>query len=250
MSVYALMVYASLASRAGMYEIHPSQSTLAVEARCSERKVRDALIELEGLGVVERVRRKNAKGRATNAYLLHPNGRRRPSEVPAPGAVTSEVPAPGAVGNGTSEQTTPLIEVDREEIDIGPRKRGTRIPEPFMLTAEMKAWAVEEVPGLDVIQHTREFVDHWRAASGATATKVDWVAAWRNWMRKAHRWQGGTQQTFAQQKQNNMLSMIERLEREEQREALGDGEDPGHRSLGRGSGSDGVAGRDVAQAAR
>jgi len=247
--VYALLVYGALASRAGLYEIHPSQATLASEARCSERKVRDALIELERLGVIERVRRKGSKGRATNAYTLHPNGRRQPSVVPAPGAVTSEVTAPADGGNGTSEQTTPLIEVDREEVDR-PRKRGSRIPEPFMLTAEMKAWAAGEVPGLDVVAHTREFVDHWRAATGSTATKLDWVAAWRNWMRKAHRWQAGGRQTFAQQKQDNMLSMIERLEREEQREALGDGEGARHRSISGGPGSDGVAGRDVAQVAR
>lgn len=52
----------------------------------------------------------------------------------------------------------------------------------------MKAWATAEVPGLDVVAHTKEFVDYWRAESGAKATKADWVATWRNWMRKAHRW--------------------------------------------------------------
>lgn len=67
-----------------------------------------------------------------------------------------------------------------------------------MLTSDMKAWATSEVPGLDIAAHTREFVDHWRAASGPTATKRDWVAAWRNWMRKAHRWnapRGGAKPT-------------------------------------------------------
>lgn len=52
----------------------------------------------------------------------------------------------------------------------------------------MKAWAAAEVPGLDVVAHTKEFVDHWRSESGAKASKLDWVGAWRNWMRKAHRW--------------------------------------------------------------
>ena len=32
---------------------------------------------------------------------------------------------------------------------------------------------------------TDKFIDHFRSASGANARKVDWPAAWRNWMRRA-----------------------------------------------------------------
>ncbi|GAA5198639.1 hypothetical protein [Microbacterium jejuense] len=63
------------------------------------------------------------------------------------------------------------------------RKRATRIPDPFLLTADMKAWAVTEVPHVDVTHATKQFVDYWRAASGRTATKKDWLAAWRYWLR-------------------------------------------------------------------
>lgn len=66
----------------------------------------------------------------------------------------------------------------------GAAKRGTRIPEPFMLTSDMRKWAMEEVPTVDTESATKRFVDYWRAESGAKATKVDWVATWRNWMRK------------------------------------------------------------------
>ncbi|SDG22945.1 helix-turn-helix domain-containing protein [Microbacterium sp. 77mftsu3.1] len=121
-SVHAIAVFASLASRAGFEEIHPSQTTLATEARCSERKVRDALNELEQLGVIRRERRTSSVGRASNGYTLHPNG--RPPGVPASPAGTysvpartTEVPARGAAGSGTSEQITPLIEVENLEVD-------------------------------------------------------------------------------------------------------------------------------------
>jgi hypothetical protein len=30
-----------------------------------------------------------------------------------------------------------------------------------------------------------KFRDHWTAKSGADATKVDWQAAWRNWVRRS-----------------------------------------------------------------
>lgn len=71
-----------------------------------------------------------------------------------------------------------------EVVEGGPRKRGTRIPEPFMLTHDMREWAATEVPTVDVDASTRRFVDYWRADSGAKATKRDWVATWRNWLRR------------------------------------------------------------------
>lgn len=66
----------------------------------------------------------------------------------------------------------------------GAAKRGTRIPEPFMLTTEMREWAATEVPTADAEASTRRFVDYWRAESGAKATKLDWIATWRNWLRR------------------------------------------------------------------
>lgn len=62
-------------------------------------------------------------------------------------------------------------------------KRGTRIPTPFILTAPMREWAATTVPAVDVDNATQKFVDYWRAESGAKATKLDWVAAWRYWLR-------------------------------------------------------------------
>src|SRR5690606_34313998 len=57
--------------------------------------------------------------------------------------------------------------------------RGRRIPEPFIVTREMREWALTEVPTVDVDAETRSFVDYWRGRAGAGATKVDWVATWR-----------------------------------------------------------------------
>lgn len=71
----------------------------------------------------------------------------------------------------------------KEEV-VAARNRATRIPDEFIVTAEMREWARTEVPGLDLARSTRMFVDYWRAVSGRTATKIDWVATWRNWLRK------------------------------------------------------------------
>jgi len=72
------------------------------------------------------------------------------------------------------------------EVESKPRKRATRIPEPFILTADMRAEMRADCPGLDVDHATKQFVDYWRAASGRTATKNNWIAAWRFWMRREH----------------------------------------------------------------
>lgn len=76
----------------------------------------------------------------------------------------------------STEQTTPK--------GVVPRNRGTRIPDPFIVNADMRQWASTEVPAVDVDKATRVFVDYWRSASGRTATKRDWIAAWRNWLRR------------------------------------------------------------------
>lgn len=113
-------------------------------------------------------------------------------------------------GNGSGEQPANIAGTS-EEVRIAPshpypdpsspngeesaRKRATRIPDPFIVKTEMRAWASEEVPRVDVDRATRQFVDYWRAASGRTSTKKDWTAAWRYWLRNER----GQQQTAPKQ---------------------------------------------------
>ena len=67
-----------------------------------------------------------------------------------------------------------------------PKRRGTRIPNDFAVTAEMTAWATQHVPLVDVVAETDRFRDYWAGVSGQRGTKLDWVATWRNWMRRAN----------------------------------------------------------------
>src|SRR6186713_408890 len=66
-----------------------------------------------------------------------------------------------------------------------PRPRAMRIPIPFEVDDAMVEWADTELPRFDWERETPKFVDYWKAKSGAQATKVDWPATWRNWMRRA-----------------------------------------------------------------
>lgn len=64
-----------------------------------------------------------------------------------------------------------------------PRKRGARLPDSFVVTDAMAAWARENTPDVDLRRATAEFCDYWRAVAGAKGVKVDWIATWRNDMR-------------------------------------------------------------------
>ena len=65
----------------------------------------------------------------------------------------------------------------------GAAKRGSTIPAPFIVTIPMREWAAEKTPLVNVDRATEKFVDFWRAKTGRDATKKDWPATWRNWLR-------------------------------------------------------------------
>jgi hypothetical protein len=67
------------------------------------------------------------------------------------------------------------------DVDVKPRKRGSRIPEPFIVDGQMRAWAAGRVPGVDVDASTEKFVNYWRAKT-RDATKLDWRGTWDNWL--------------------------------------------------------------------
>lgn len=56
------------------------------------------------------------------------------------------------------------------------------LPMPFLMTAEMLAWAAESAPAVTLDRETEKFIDYWTGQGG---TKADWHATWRNWIRRA-----------------------------------------------------------------
>lgn len=68
------------------------------------------------------------------------------------------------------------------------RKKGTRLPAEWVLPKAWGQWALENVPGVTVEfvrAQANQFRDYWISKAGAGATKMDWEATWRNWMRTA-----------------------------------------------------------------
>jgi len=67
-------------------------------------------------------------------------------------------------------------------------KRAKRLAADWVLPAEYMAWALSDRPEFTealVLREAEKFADHWHAASGKSAAKLDWFATWRNWVRNA-----------------------------------------------------------------
>lgn len=173
LTIYELAVYAALASHSGRGGIRPSIPTLAREARCSERKVQDSLKVLEAAGIVVIERRRAPSGAwLPSSYRLLPNGGTGGAQDAPP--VVHDERQGGARGAGEEEPTKKSVRARRELASI---------PGSFGLTDDMRAWAAENTPSIDVDLITAAFVDYWRHGNGAGRRHRDWVSTWRNWLR-------------------------------------------------------------------
>jgi len=179
-TAHMVLVYAALGTytdREGA--AWPSIAALSKRAKVSESSARRALRDLEALGLVETVGRGTMTGAQTsNLYRLHTTGIMPQSERHP----LSE--GQGAPVRVTDEQA-PL---EQPPADAGGEKRAraTRIPDPFVVTAEMWAWCHEK--GFDLPwarEQTERFVDYWRGIPGQRGTKLDWPGTWRNWLRRS-----------------------------------------------------------------
>lgn len=125
-----------------------------------------------------RLMAKNEREVASGANGARLADRRRPPET----ADNEAIPPPTAADPLSDTNTNTSSE-------RAPRKRGadgTRVPDPFPITAELREWAKGAVPGLDVDKATAEFLDYWRGVPGAKGRKLDWEGTWRNRLRELH----------------------------------------------------------------
>lgn len=192
----------------GAWESYPGVDLLQRESRVGRtRTVQESLARLTEAGHIERVLNgapdeRIRRDRRPNLYrILFANGvpcgdtRCRWCGVP-PDAERGAASRPNGVPLDDTtgcRETAPKPSVNRQgtvsEPSLAPAAprttKATRLPEPFRVTAEMLAWAREDVPRVDLRAETAKFVDYWRSTPGTRARKLDWPATWRNWMRTA-----------------------------------------------------------------
>lgn len=72
---------------------------------------------------------------------------------------------------------------DSEVEDIKTPK-ATRLPDDWIAPQEFIDFCIAERPDLDIQLTLDTFKDYWIAKSGSDATKANWFATWRNWVRR------------------------------------------------------------------
>lgn len=82
---------------------------------------------------------------------------------------------------------------EKREANASPKKaRGERLSDDWVLPAEWAEWALSQ--GLSVARVEAEaerFLDYWLARAGPGGVKLDWAAAWRNWIRNSRDGENG-----------------------------------------------------------
>lgn len=162
---------------------HAGIASLRLMALVS-REVRRAFVEnpeWKGLAASEPVRKQfpDADG---NPFEMVPEWFHAGSEM-VPVTVTPNEGEPFANSFKTVPPFPQPSAPTSNEVDDAPRKRAARIPDPFEITDAMRHWAVTNAAFIDVDRETQNFVDYWTAKGGKDATKLDWPATWRKWMR-------------------------------------------------------------------
>lgn len=115
-------------------------------------------------------------------------------------------------------------------------KRGTRIPEPFLLTSKMRTWAAAKRPYVDITLETEKFCNHFRSVSGRTGTKLNWELTWNNWIlnakdtnngngtdKSSYRQQRADEARTSHQRESEIRERVERRKAELPRPALSAG---------------------------
>lgn len=67
-----------------------------------------------------------------------------------------------------------------------PKAKGSRLPAGFIVPDEWIEWAIQNtaVSLADIRHEALTFADYWPAQPGQKGIKADWLATWRNWIRK------------------------------------------------------------------
>jgi hypothetical protein len=60
--------------------------------------------------------------------------------------------------------------------------RASQIPDDFLVTEDMRFWATEKHPQVDIDKATLNFVDYWKSKPKDNK-QLDWTRTWQRWIR-------------------------------------------------------------------
>lgn len=186
----------------------PSMASIGRKIRLSEKQARRVVHSLEEAGFL-RVTGGQTGGGMSRRYqialdrLTPPAGGRAPTD----GRVPAGVPNPSRPREGTppthGRRTVSEPSKNRQEdgdkptvtgkavsADTGKKSsaaKGSRLPADWQLPKAWGEWALQEAPTWapeQVRKVAERFRDYWIAKPGREGFKADWLATWRNWVRR------------------------------------------------------------------
>ena len=181
----AVVVYAQLAAYAWMPDgARPALKRVATDLGVSESTVERAVAELAKAGAVvveARYADEDKRIRLPSRYHLKLTRGVNPAPPGVTGDATPGVIPAATLASPVTEEVEEEIEDEVSKTSTAPRKRGTRLPNPFPLREDLISWARQKAPHAGAEDHER-FCRHWWSSTGRNATKLDWDMAWKNWM--------------------------------------------------------------------
>lgn len=183
LSYRAKGILAYIATHAPGHELTVDQ--IITEGTEGREAVRAALGELEAAGYLARFQRR-VDGRivGTDFELRDPTSAQKPvtgSDQHVCGVCAAQTSAQ-ETGDGNLPPKKTTSQKTQKTTSASPR--GTRLPEGWLPSDELKIWARDNAPGIGWVEHEK-FVDYFKSAPGQKGVKLDWPATWRNWMRRA-----------------------------------------------------------------
>lgn len=91
---------------------------------------------------------------------------------------------PSGFSEVTQGESSPEPEPDTSPSLRSGEGRATRLPDGWKLPDEYREFCVKTRPDLDPDAVAAGFVDHWASQPGKDGRKADWLATWRNWVRR------------------------------------------------------------------
>ena len=106
-----------------------------------------------------------------------------------------------------------------------PKATGTRLSPDWVLPKSWGEWALTEGATHDhIYRESEKFRDYWIAQAGKSARKADWLATWRNWVRRSLENQKGNRygnRAYAPVEDRNGFAVLNRRLEERDRGSAG-----------------------------
>jgi len=208
----------------------PSQKYLADNANIARSSVNRSLNSLEVKGLIKRVQRYcvETQSKRSTRYVLAiekdqddydladeiPMSQDRTYHVPQSDNPCPRIGQPHVPGSDINYvNNNQVIEPKKETNKLVSKKVGSRLPSEFEIPDEWLNWALSK--GWEhsaALEEAEKFKDYWISKSGQNATKLDWFATWRNWLRNNQQHKIHNQNRKNGGSSNDQLSYTEQLQ--------------------------------------